>query len=316
MGSFPHPFQEDFAAISPSGGLLEQWFVISFASVIWATPGFLPPRDNAISRFSSSVGPCILMCDPLASAAYISSPVNPRIFNSSEAATVLLGSPWHFAQYCSNARAPAAVCANADFPPGAKIAVTPAKIIKIRFVTSMSPIPGFQCSFQAAPQYTSDRLYTQCGKKSPVSRNARLNFGLAKVPKQQSRSDLLNAQSLTLRAQRSIHEVTEFQVFLGRDTADCEGKYLRREQNVSVERIFDLQFPKFRFDRGFVRHAIDPHPWRQLDAVLPFLAEGSTQVQRQNARVWAHFRNGHPGQEKRLEEPAITAGRRGEISRE
>src|ERR1700704_628670 len=165
MGSFPQPFQEDFAERSPSGGLLEQRFVMSFAAVIWATPGFLPPSDNAISRFSSSVGPCILMCDPLASAAYISSPVNPRIFNSSDAATVLLGSPWHFAQYCSNARAPAAVCAYADFPPGAKIAARPAKIIKIRFVTSMSPIPGFQCSFQAAPQYTSDRLCTQCGKK-------------------------------------------------------------------------------------------------------------------------------------------------------
>src|SRR3977135_2284360 len=162
MGSFPEPFQEDFAEMSPSGGLLEQRFVISFASVIWATPGFRPPRDNAISRFSSSVGPCISICDPLASAANISSPVKLRIFNSSDAATVLLGSPWHFAQYCSNARAPAAVCANAAFPPGDKIAARPAKIIKIRFVTSMSPIPGFQCSYQAAPQYTSDRLYTQC----------------------------------------------------------------------------------------------------------------------------------------------------------
>src|SRR6266403_2392488 len=178
MGSFPQPFQEDFAAISPSGGLLEQRFVISFASVIWATPGFLPPRDNAISRFSSSVGPCILMCDPLASAAYISSPVKLRIFNPSDAATVLLGSPWHFAQYCSNARAPAAVCASADFPPGDKIAARPAKIIKIRFVTSMSPIPRFQCSYQAAPQYTSDRVYKQCGKKNRYGRNNFLDFRL------------------------------------------------------------------------------------------------------------------------------------------
>src|SRR5467141_427678 len=165
MGSFPQPFQEDFAEMSPSGGLLEQRFVISFASVIWATPGFLPPRDNAISRFSSSVGPCILMCDPLASAAYISSPVNPRIFNSSDAATLLLGSPWHFEQYCSNARAPAAVCANADFPPGAKIAARPAKIIKIRFVTGMSPNPRVLGLSHAAPQYTPDCLYAQCGKQ-------------------------------------------------------------------------------------------------------------------------------------------------------
>src|SRR5467141_2056872 len=92
-------------------------------------------------------------------------------------------------------------------------------------------------------------------QKNRYGRNNLLDLMLLWSPKRQSRSDLLNAQSLPLRAHRSIQEIKEFRGFLGRDTADCEGKYLRCEQNVSVERIFDLQFPKSRFDRGFVRHA-------------------------------------------------------------
>jgi hypothetical protein len=70
------------------------------------------------------------------------------------------------------------VCANADVPPDIKIAARPAKITKIRFVTSMSPDPGFLCAFQAAPQYTSDSVRTQCGKKTPDNRNNFLDFRL------------------------------------------------------------------------------------------------------------------------------------------
>ncbi len=68
---------------------------------------------------------------------------------------------------------------------------------------------------------------------------------------------------------------------------------LRRQENISIDGIFDLQFAKFRFDRCFVRDTIDPHTGRQFEAVLPFQAMRGANVQWELAGPWSNFGDGH-----------------------